>query len=402
MSEAPGRQKQHIYWMDSVKLVACISVFSGHFYNTFSRQCAVNTGFSWKLSYIMNNVLSLFFFGTFWVSVFCIISGFFAWKKKVKDLSSLIRAIVARYLRLVLPLLGINLFVLLISKTVGMHSQEFAQHYQNEWLTPFYTKELNLKIAVRSAFLMTNECNGPYWMLRSLFKGTCGIYVLDYVRDKLKGVNEGKGWCASHADYLMLITAFAAVAYGFISTNDNTYYTGICFAGILFSEINENRKINQFLERIPRFVYTLAIISLFYMVAVGRHRLLLKLHAGRIAKMFFGTVRFNGIGSMILLVSIFHLPQLIKLFEAEVMKQFGSYSFPIYLIHWPVICSGAILLFEGPFAGMNGTVRFMLVYVITAALILALCTIYLTTLERWAVFIMAKILSFYDRWFGVR
>ena len=390
-----GKTRKRIEWLDAIKLIACVSVFNGHFFNTFVRQCGVSTGFSWKLTWIMRNALSIFFYGTFWISAFCMISGYFAWKKEIRDVRSLVRAVLARYLRFVIPILGINLCVWAVDRLFGMQAVPFAQKYENTWLSVFYVQPVTLKTAVVSAFAMTQECNGPYWMLRSLFAGTCLIYVMDYIRWK---VERGTSRAALRA--CMYAAAVVGVLAG-TACNDYVFYAAVCPLGLLLEPLLEDGRVRRVMEKIPAVLWWLVIPAVIFMVAKGRAAVFHRIPGPLALRRLFTAVHFNAFGSLLIILAVSSLPWLKKQMERPAVRRASVFSFPVYLIHWPVVCAFSIRLFESLWAGnagtVTGTLRYFLVYGATAALIAVLCVLYLRSFDKAGAVVTAALMRWFDR-----
>ena len=114
-------------WIDNLKLLACMAVFWGHFYSSFYGQL-LDKSFLKRtdniIIFIIRHVMNIVFNGGWWVFIFCIISGWLAWKKNIPTGKDLLKALFHRYLRFAIPVLIANLFVVAISKTIGYHAFE--------------------------------------------------------------------------------------------------------------------------------------------------------------------------------------------------------------------------------------------------------------------------------------
>lgn len=109
-------------WLDNVKLIACIAVFCGHFYSAFYGQLSEPvsvTELDSFIGYTVSHIAHICFSGDWWVFVFCIISGQLAWKKKIESFQALLKALIRRYIRFVLPVLAANIFVVVFDKTLA-------------------------------------------------------------------------------------------------------------------------------------------------------------------------------------------------------------------------------------------------------------------------------------------
>ena len=178
-----GRQ----LWIDNIKLIACVAVFWRHFYSSFYGQLKDT---SWLndsdicVVFVMQHILNILFNGGWWVFVFCLISGWLAWRKNINTIEDLAKALLHRYIRFVLPVLIANCFVVVIGKTIGFHAFEVGTTIGNEWLAGNYTSTPQANHILKSALLLNNEYVGPLWVLLYIFVGTCAIYCLKYLSYK--------------------------------------------------------------------------------------------------------------------------------------------------------------------------------------------------------------------------
>ena len=171
-------------WLDNLKLIACVAVFWGHFYSSFYGQLQ-NPSFLSRLDnvfiFVTQKVLNILFNGGWWVFVFCIISGCLAWQKEIESFSELIKTLIHRYIRFVIPVFFANAFVFFIGRTIGFHAFEVGSVINNQWLAANYSNAPQAGHVLLSALLLTNEFIGPLWVLKYIFIGTCVIYCLKYL-----------------------------------------------------------------------------------------------------------------------------------------------------------------------------------------------------------------------------
>lgn len=178
-----------IQWIEGIKVIAALSVFWGHFHITYyaTRVDAASLGgMSKVIIFVMNNFLRLFWDGALWVYVFAVFSGYFASKKEIISIRDLIGTVLRRYIRFVFPIFFTNVFVLFIQNTIGFHAYQFGRMINSEWVAQAYNNEkMTLQEAFHSAFLLTNDFNGSFWIIRPFFVGSCILYVYSYCKHHL-------------------------------------------------------------------------------------------------------------------------------------------------------------------------------------------------------------------------
>lgn len=181
--------KKQIQWIDSLKLIAAFAVFWGHFFMTFlgSRpDYDAIQGATRKIILIWVHIFNLFKAGDYWVFVFCLIAGYFAARKKIATFKDLIKAIIHRYFRFVIPILFTNIFAWIIWNTFGYQTQIWKELVGSTWVGEAYAVKLGIVDVFKSAFLLTHQFSGPFWVIRPIFYGSVIVYVYSYIKSKVE------------------------------------------------------------------------------------------------------------------------------------------------------------------------------------------------------------------------
>ena len=76
-------EKKRMDWIDGLKLIACVCVFFSHYQGFFFGACRADLGCGSVFKRIMGSSYNIFSNGNFWLCMFCLISGYFACKKRV-------------------------------------------------------------------------------------------------------------------------------------------------------------------------------------------------------------------------------------------------------------------------------------------------------------------------------
>ncbi len=171
--------KKHIDWLDGLKFVACMGVFSSHFASAFIENDKnlyaaeiLHPGF-----YYCIKIFGMFLNGAFQVRIFCIIAGLLAAKKEINSFNELILAIIKRYLRFVVPFFSAGMFLLVIEYSFGYHAQECGKLLNATWIGTHNIMPVTIYDVLRMTFLFDTSINGPLWTIRPIFMGTCIIYL---------------------------------------------------------------------------------------------------------------------------------------------------------------------------------------------------------------------------------
>lgn len=336
-------ERERIYWIDYIKIIACLMVLVGHFWDTFYRFCLNSP----NLSPISINIFTYFpkpfLDGNFWVCVFCILSGYLTAKKKILSFKQLIKEFFMRYVRFFIPLLLANIFVYLIFILVGYSNLEFSHIYGNDWLATFY-KSFSIPMLIKNSLFLGSQLNGPLWMIRPLFIGNLLIMVFNYITNKLNLKKE---------KHLVVIAIILVILLFLSSQFTNTLYILVTFIGslVVFLSNNIKRKYG-----ILFLIVSIIIISaLCYIPSIST-----VLSIGKVSLS-------NMLLSFFFIIALFLCNDLYKLKESKL--KLSNMSFWIYLIHWPIICSLSCLMV---LKITNYTIGFWLTFFVTVILVVIL------------------------------
>ncbi len=129
--------KNRVVWIDYLKIIACLMVLIGHYYNAFYSFCNYSPSLNSNIVFFFKNFPSPYLDGNFWVCVFCVLSGYLASRKEIRSVKTMIREFVLRYFRFIIPLTIINVCIYFIYLIIGFKSTEFSIIYSNNWLSSF-------------------------------------------------------------------------------------------------------------------------------------------------------------------------------------------------------------------------------------------------------------------------
>lgn len=313
-------EKKRIYWIDGLKFLACLCVFYSHFQGFFLGLCDKDLGYSAQFRFIMESSFNILKNGNLWVCMFCVISGYFASKKKIDSLKKLIYTIWNRYLRFLIPFFVVNLLAYILCHTVGFQTQKYGHIFGNSWFGDFYNFDVTLWIVVRASIKLTSELNSPLWMILQLFIGTCVIYLYKYLLSKISAI---------YVNTIVLV-GYLAIIIGFPEIHASYLYSIITCMGVLLNVFMEKNiwKVKSALMN------SFCLGAIFLMVSWGQNALV---QTFSIQLPEYATNYMNAIYALFFLIIMEKLQGCQKVLSSSIFRKVGNLSFGIYVLHWLVL-----------------------------------------------------------------
>lgn len=357
--------KNKIQWVDSLKFIAALSVFWGHFYTSFYLTIGTRVlgNMSRYMMFLCNHVIKLFVDGNFWVFVFCLISGYFAVRKRIETVWDLVKAIAQRYVRFVIPVTCANLLALFIQETIGYHTTEWQIFSGSVWVGEAYQVHLTLLDVIKSAIILDHRFVGPFWVVQPIFIGTCCIYIYNYLKEVL---------VASKFEYLpeLLVSIGGWITVANSTVYDNFYHLSYLVAGgVLIYSIWENIKIPVELKWLPiiNLVMTVLFLNTFPNMGVWEKSLV----------------------AVVFVMSIYYINPIKTFIEKKILVKMNHLSFGIFAVHNPILFSFSIVLQLKLCTFFSYDICSVINIVITTLLVLAVASIYNMVVEK---LILGKIM----------
>ena len=176
-------QKQRIEWLDGLKGVLCVLIFTHHFCLLFFPAIHYGTRAPSYLqgvdTYLSQSPLSVVLNGNYMVALFCVISAVVISRSLIrsKNTKKLLGVVCKRYFRLMLPLFFVG-FLSFIALQFGWFSnQTVSQITQSPWGIQYYQQPISFGEFLQSALYTTwfvgdATLSTSFWMLSALFFGT--------------------------------------------------------------------------------------------------------------------------------------------------------------------------------------------------------------------------------------
>lgn len=183
-----SNKREHFVWVDGLKYIACFGILVSHFCSAFV-EIDKNSFAAGQLSPVIDiimNIFSMFLNGAFQVRLFCVIAGFLATQKVVNSERELIGSIIKRYLRFAIPFFSAGMILLIIEYTIGYHAVECGELLEAFWLGGHNITPVTFSDVLRMAFLFDHSIDAPLWTMRPIFLGTCLVYCIGSILQKLR------------------------------------------------------------------------------------------------------------------------------------------------------------------------------------------------------------------------
>ncbi len=276
--------------------------------------------------------LAFFVLGDFWVSVFCLVSGFVIASQvfAMKDGKQFSKSVIKRYPRLMIPVFALSAIVYVMLH-MGLFHNVVASHMTGSaWLGQFYQYETNLRELFFSSFIdtwivgMETMYSNAFWMMAELFTGSFMAYILAAM---------GK-----HANKRILYV-YIGIALAYLSVNSRL--TNFAFGVLLaYVALNYGEKIRQK----KGLAITLGVIFLAIAFIFGAYPHVyeptnayrfLNCLPDRLNPTYF----YHMLAAVFLMMGIYLCKPVEWLFSTRPFCFLGKISYATYVVHIPVLFS---------------------------------------------------------------
>ncbi len=358
-------------YIDSLKGLACLFIFIGHFYYGFYANVNVSVSiFPWII--MLHKLFFLCFNGAFCVALFSFMSGYLS--KKCFGIKDVICNSIKRYFRLMLPIACLCFLIFLMNKlSLFQYSKLLAEQLENPWLdcigcgnVGFFAFLFNSFLGIM--FLGKSNFSTQLWMISSMFIGQI-FFFLFCASDVVK-----KKPIRLIIKILLAISCFA-FKYPCLATFLGGVY-------LLYEKKIKGQK---------RVIYYVLFFSLF---VFGHFRgyMLFNWIGLEDIKLFIQVFIAAGI-----FIAISNLDGIKRCLEKRVLMWLGSISFEIYLLHILIMStvSCPLLIY------FQGIADYKLAYAITELLtivtVLVISTIWKHSVNNICGIICLRINKHVDR-----
>lgn len=363
-------------YIDSLKGLAALGVFFGHFYCIFYALCDYKPGLSEKITRLLNmpSPLSAWIDGQFMTCIFCVLSGYLVNLGSVKTGKEFGTKLLKRYLRFMLPLIGSNLIIFLLDFFKQFHTQEFGYLIGNSWLTCFYRDPVSFKSAIKDTLTLGYANNGPLWMLRPLFLGSCIVMLYGLLREKTK----------KRAVRFLYFAVVILLAF-LLRKIFLPHLLFACYLGIFLNWL-WNTRITFFAHLRESRMINVCILLFSILMSSGFHMMFYNYLSVKTAVPDWLSMNdyWHVFYAVLFLYPIKNLDFLQKVLEWKSFQKLGQLSFGIFVLHWPVICSFSLQFYLKNQGRASYSVLFVINWGVTTALVLLVSYIYYIVVERYS------------------
>jgi len=387
---APAR----IAYLESIRGLAAVQVLLLHFFFAFVPDLVAPAPSSALAASIHLSPLYFLYDGYSAVYIFFGLSGYVLTRSFERQLCQPALQILARAVRLGLPALAATVFAAAVMLIVGRANIEAGRLMGNAWFSHQWDADLSALSIVRDGtinalFLGYRDMPGlallapwqqpldksfvaPLWTLSIEFYGSIAVLLLC--------------WCARWSRQLWWIV----VVLGTIVTIRSAY---VCFfVGHLLAVARRAERPAAARELVPM---TLAVVGVACSVTadVWQPEWLISLCSNHTSWLFpgqFPAMQQKAFGAVLLLTGIIDLKVCRNLLSKPWLVACSRLSFPLYLMHWPIMCGLAAAAFVHlhPFVGV-GAAQFCALGLGIAATVAA--SVVFATVDRYAVRLSSQL-----------
>lgn len=376
-----GTEPRRILWLDGLKGLACMLVFWGHLYLVYAQKSTVALEQMNPGLFSFFNIANILVNGNLGVCLFCMISGYFAGKKKIESVRELGKIIVLRYLKFVAVFFFMAIVIAVLDMVGGFQTRQWGVEFGNIWITGFYNAEYSFWNYLKFVFLFDSVLNMPLWTIAPIFLGNVLIYVMNFLFRK------SSEWMKVVLSLLFVLLGMVCGYPGYSNREMAVLYTGVGFLGILLPYAW------KYLEKWKDWLLAVLLVCAVIGVSGGyRYVVSYASMVVYVPEFFYSVVYWNLALSIVMLALLGGMKCLHGLLQGSFLLGLNKLSFPLYLMHWPLLCSAGLLM-HGFLHGLLGnTLAFLLSVLMMHLLTVGLSMVYNRTWHKWSERILGKLI----------
>ena len=304
------QRKNYKSYINGLKGFACIMVMIGHYIGLYkyAENFPIQNKFLDFFDTLLDSKIAFSIDENFWVMLFFVVSGYLVAQSNVSTFTQLIKKWVMRFLRLGLPIFFASLIIFLISETIEFQSLNTNELFECRFVQKPYKNDILFSQVIVSPFTVllggNYTINEPYWCLREMFATSLIIYLLTYLKSKIKNENI--------YTFLLSILFFASLVVS------RVVFAG--FFGMLIALCEKN--INICKNKI--FILSTIVFCASIYFLSRKH----------ISCIFFSA----------LIIFVPKISCLNAIFSSKIADIANKISFGIYSFHWPILLSCGMLI----------------------------------------------------------
>ena len=333
-----NKNMKKIAYIDGLKGLGALMVYLCHFvfafyYGAYSLDMAhANTASGLEIA-LGKTPLNLLYNGNFAVELFLVLGGFVLCLGffGTGDAGKLKSGAKRRYIRLMVPILAVNILVYFLM-AMGLYRNSQAAELTNsmDWFYGFnnfspHFGEMLLESLAGCFLWGSNAYNGVLWTMPYLFLGSLTVY--------LAAALVGKNPLRYVAYAVMMATALVT----------NIYFTGIFFGFFVCDVVCTRKRLLSWYQKRPWLSWLCFAVGVYLASypSIGTDM------GGTIYKVMGipRVVPYHLAGAALILVGVIGNEILQKVFAGNVPVFLGKISYSLYLLHFPVIATFSSIFF---------------------------------------------------------
>ncbi len=342
---APAR----VSYLDSIRGLAAVQVLLLHFFSALIPDLVAPAPSSALAASIHSSPLNFLYDGYAAVYAFFCLSGYVLTRSFERQLAPTPRLILARAVRLGLPALAAAAFAGTLMLALGRANVEAGRLLNNTWLSDQWNLDLSVLSVLRDGTiralllgyrdmpglalfapwqtLLNQSLVAPLWTLSIEFYGSITIMFLC--------------WCARRSRPLW----WSAVVLGTLFTFRSAY---VCFfvGHLLAATHHAERPVST--RKLLAMVLVVSGLACCMIADVWQPGWLIRLCSSADPWLFpgqFPPMQQKAYGAVLILVGVMDLQCCRDLLSRPWILTLSRFSFPLYLVHWPIICGVASTAF---------------------------------------------------------
>ena len=378
---------RRLLYLDSLKYIFCLIIFWTHFTGVFWTMCEVKPDLRPELQILFLPPLSILVDSNLALYGFCIVSGYLASFKKISSLKELLLQLAGRYIRFVVPFFFINVITFVMYYTLGFPTLISSELLHNSWVSTFYNHPYGIDELIMASLTMDGTLNGPLWMMKYIFGGTCLIYIYNYIKNLLCGGHSSEK--KSPAAAFVNVSALILMVISFIFPPEpNFFHLVLVLLGAVMMYLDGfiKEKLTSG-DKAPVCDIIFLIVALIPIVldAGGLVNFLSPFVSRNFPALlpYFTWNMYWVIGfSFFLILGIMNCSFLQKILEQGIMKRLAPTNFSVYLIHFPLICCLSLKLYVLMVNRISYTREFIIITAVTFIGLFAAAPVYELTVGK--------------------
>ena len=378
---------RRLLYLDSLKYIFCLIIFWTHFTGVFWTMCEVKPDLRPELQILFLPPLSILVDSNLALYGFCIISGYLASFKKISSLKELLLQLAGRYIRFVVPFFFINVITFVMYYTLGFPTLISSELLHNSWVSTFYNHPYGIDELIMASLTMDGTLNGPLWMMKYIFGGTCLIYIYNYIKNLLCGGHSSEK--KSPAAAFVNASALILMVISFIFPPEpNFFHLELVLLGAVMMYLDgfiKEKLTSGGKAPVCDIIFLIVALIPIVLDAGGLVNFLSPFINRNFPELlpYFTWNMYWVIGFIFFLIlGIMNCSFLQKILEQGIMKRLAPTNFSVYLIHFPLICCLSLKLYVLMVNRISYTREFIIITAVTFIGLFAAATVYELTVGK--------------------